>query len=270
VKKVLLIAVVFIIAVVIALFFARNVIAKSLLQSGVRSFTGLKLSADDVDVDFFNTRVHLKGLTVFHPEGFPKEAMAVIPEIYIDYDLGAFLAGRVHLNEVRLHVEKVTVARNREGKINIQVVKETAQKKAPQAKTSSAEKKTEQKSEKTSRPDIAIDVLAVKLGSVSYKDYSRSGFSLSGTFNINREERYENITSKEQLLDAIVGPLAKGGLGGFDIQGLKQKGAQIEKQAKESFSEMKEDFKKIGDDFEKEFKGVGDSFKAIFSPEPAK
>jgi len=53
-------------------------------------------------------------------------------------------------------------------------------------------------------PELQIDVLELKIGKVVYKDYSKGTPPKSKEFNVNIDERYENITDPRAFISLIM------------------------------------------------------------------
>ena len=64
--------------------------------------------------------------------------------------------------------------------------------------------KDDEKKEKTKMPDLQIDLLDLKIGTVIYKDYSKGTPPKERVFNVNIDERYENITDPQSFVRLIV------------------------------------------------------------------
>ena len=58
--------------------------------------------------------------------------------------------------------------------------------------------------EETKMPDLQIDLLDMKIGKVIYKDYSKGTPPKEKIFNVNIEERYENITDPQSFVRLII------------------------------------------------------------------
>ena len=130
-KKILnLILAVVILAAV--LFFAKNAIAKVLIEKGVETVTGLPLKMQGIDLNFTGQFVEIDDLKLYNPAGFPQEPMVSIPEIYVSYDLNALLKGKIHLPELRFALEEFDVVRNEKGELNLDKLKAIAAQKPAQ------------------------------------------------------------------------------------------------------------------------------------------
>jgi len=187
-----------VLVVIIALFFGKNMIIKTSVTTGVKAMTGLKLSIRSMNVGVFKSLIGINELQLYNPSGFKDKLMMDLPEIYVDYNLGAIMGGKAHLEEVRLNLKEFIVVKNEAGELNLdslRVVKETEGEEA---------EKDDSKKEKTEMPDIQIDLLELKIDRVIYKDYSKGGSPKVREFNVNIDERYENITDPQSFVRLII------------------------------------------------------------------
>ncbi|MFH1063275.1 MAG: hypothetical protein V1747_10400 [Candidatus Omnitrophota bacterium] len=198
-KKVGIGFLVLLLVLIIVIAVGKNMIAKAAVTTGVKVVTGLNMQMESMNIGVVNTLLGIKGLVLYNPPNFEDKVMMDLPEIYVDYDLGAFLKHKVHLIEVRLDLKEFMVVKNKAGVLNldsltaVQTAKktETAQKAAP--KTKPAEK-----------PQIQIDLMKLKIGKVIYKDYSKGAEPSIKEFDVNIDEKYENITDPETVVRIIV------------------------------------------------------------------
>ena len=84
------IVVIVILAVLLILVSAKNIIAKKAISAGVKNMTGLDLTIGSMNVGLFKSVIDIKQLQLNNPKGFNDKVMVDMPEIYADYDLGAF------------------------------------------------------------------------------------------------------------------------------------------------------------------------------------
>jgi len=191
-KKMLSVIVVVVVLLIVG-YFAKNAIASRAISAGVRVMTGLKLNMRSMNVGIVRTLISIKGLELFNPSGFEDNLMVDIPEIYVDYDLAAFLKGKVHLEKVRLDLKEFVVVKNQKGELNLDSLKTVKEKKG-----------IAMTKKKTKMPNIQIDVLELKIGKVIYKDYLNREEPRVREFNVNIDEKYENITDPRTLANLIV------------------------------------------------------------------
>ncbi|MDP3723500.1 MAG: hypothetical protein Q8R91_08400 [Candidatus Omnitrophota bacterium] len=181
------------------IFLAKNVIVRFAVTSGVKALTGLRLSIRDIDVGWLNTRLGVTGLRVLNPTGFHDAVMVDVPELYIDYDLGAFLKGQTHLEEIRLDLQELTVIKNEQGDVNLNALRTVKASKEPRP-PQPAPKDTTIASKP---PQIQVDLFELHIGTVVYKDYSVSPPQVH-TFPVNVHERFEHITHPQALAGLII------------------------------------------------------------------
>jgi len=172
-------------------------IIKTSVSAGVKAMTGLKLSIRSMNVGVFKSLIGINELKLYNPSGFVDELMIDLPEIYVNYDLGAFMKGKAHFEEVRLNLKEFIVVKNADGQLNLDSLKvvEAAEEEEVIEKG---------KKEKTKMPDLQIDLLDLKIGTVIYKDYSKGTPPKERVFNVNIDERYENITDPQSFVRLIV------------------------------------------------------------------
>jgi len=185
-----------VLVLLIALFFGKNVVIKTSVTAGVRAMTGLKLSIRSMDFGIFKTLIGINELQLYNPSGFVDELMFDVPEIYVDYDLGAFMKGRTHLEEVRLHLKEFIVVKNEAGELNLDSLKVV--------KEEEKEVIDEGKKEKTKTRELQIDVLELRIDKVVYKDYSKGTPPKVKEYNVNIDDRFENITDPKTFGRLII------------------------------------------------------------------
>lgn len=183
--------------VVGVLLLAKNAIAKMAVVQGMKAITGVGLTIRDLDVGLLHTRLGIQGLRVLNPAGFHDPTMMDLPEIYVDYELGALLKGKAHLEEVRLNLQELTVVKNERGEVNLHSLQAVKASKKP---AQTPEKKSQPA---TPPPPITIDRLELNIGKVIYKDYS-TGTPQVKEFNVDIHERFHNITNPYALTGLII------------------------------------------------------------------
>ncbi|MBI3458038.1 MAG: hypothetical protein HY002_19875 [Candidatus Rokubacteria bacterium] len=148
--------------------------------------------------------------------------MASLPELYVDYDFGSLLKGPPHLEEVRIQLEELAVIRNAQGQVNVNSLRSVREQRGDTG--------TPRKPASAKAPQVRIDRLQVKIGRVIFKDYSQGATPLVKEFNVNLDERFENVTNPQALASAIVTKaLARttiSQLANIDVEALRASAAQ--------------------------------------------
>jgi len=219
-KKLLKILVILVI-IVVCLALAKNFLLKKGIETTVKALTGLPLKIGSFKFGILDTTIDIKDLQLHNPEGFSDQMMLDMPEIYIDYEFGSLLKKKLHVHEMRINVREFAIVKNEKGETNLDALKAVQTKKGEGKKAKKGEKKSSQKDEAF---DIQIDLIELKLGKVSYKDYSKEGAPSIKEFNLNLDERFENVTDLKSLVGIIVFKSLTnttiGALVNFDIKGL--------------------------------------------------
>ncbi|OGX33741.1 MAG: hypothetical protein A3C36_00555 [Omnitrophica WOR_2 bacterium RIFCSPHIGHO2_02_FULL_52_10] len=187
-------------AIIGLLFLFKNTIIRVAVEKGVETATGLPMKIGKFDLSFTNSQVGIWGLELLNPSGFPDKVMFHAPEIFVDYHLGDTIRGNIHLEDMRLNFDQLTIIKNAQGKMNIDTLK--PQKQEQQSKGESQGTKKGEAGQKI--PDIQIDHLSLKVGKVVYKDYSQGGEPAVQEYNVNISEEFKDIKDVQGLVGAIV------------------------------------------------------------------
>ncbi len=188
-----------ILIVLIVVIVGKNFFIKAAVETGAKAITGLKLDIGSLKVGMFDTKIDIKDMKLYNPKGFKDPVMVHLPEIYVDYNILPFLAGKAHLSEIRFHLKEFSVVKNEKGEVNLDTLKAVAE-----GKSSSEEKPKEEK-KKAKQPDIQIDKMSLKVETVYLKDYTGKGDQPDiKEFKINLDEQYEDIDNPNKLVSIIV------------------------------------------------------------------
>lgn len=187
-KKVILSVLIILVVFAALLFLGKNYIAKTAVTKGVMAVTGLKIDINDIKVGIINTFIDVDDMKLFNPPDFPEKVMVEMPDIYVDYELSSFLKRKAHLEEIRIDLKEFTVIKNKNGELNIDSLK-----------VAKEEKKEPQKPEKKEKTEVKIDLLDLKIGKVSYMDFSRGEKPKVIEYNVNLHEQFHNITNLNEL-----------------------------------------------------------------------
>jgi len=198
-------------ALLLGVALIKNIVAKAAVTGGVKAITGLGLDVDRLDVGLLRTAIGIRGMRLRNPSGFTDPVMINFPEIFVDYDLGAFLGGKVHLPEVRLNLKELTVVRNAQGELNLNALTAVQASKGAAKPTATSSK----------MPDIRVDRLRLAIGRVVFKDYRGGGEPKTQEFAVDIDEEYRNITNPYVLGGLVVSralmKTSVARLTGFDI-----------------------------------------------------
>ncbi|MDP8248460.1 MAG: hypothetical protein P9M00_10015 [Candidatus Tritonobacter lacicola] len=227
--------IIIILVVIVALVLCKNPIARKATTAGIQAGTGLDADIGSMNVGLVTTLVGIDRFRLMNPPGFHDEVMIDMPEIYVDYDLGALLKKKVHLEEVRLNLKEFLVVKNENGEVNLDALKSTKKEE---------EKEPGEKKEAAEMPEIQIDVLDLKIGKVVFKDYTGGEAPVVREFNINIDRSFENISNPRTLVNLIVVEALKNTsiakLAGFDLASIQDEVSKSLDEAKKQAQETME------------------------------
>ena len=173
--------------VFVGLVLGRNLVAKVVVERGVKLVSGLPLEVQSIDVGLPKTCVAINGLKILNPQGYSEKVMADISQFYADCDVPTFLKKKIHLRDVRIHLEKFVVVRDADRRLNIDALK------ALQAR------------QKQVAPfPMQIDSLELKIRKVVYTDYALGDKPVTQEFNVDLNETFRDITDPDALVNLIV------------------------------------------------------------------
>jgi len=196
--KLFKIIVVFIVIIGV-LIAGKNIIVKFAIEKGAQVAVGLQLKIKKLDIGIISSHIGITDLSLLNPSGFPEGVMFHVPEIFVDFHLRNMLKGKIHLEEVRLNFDQLVIIKNAKGQMNLDVLKpktKDGSKKPAKEKANTGEKK--------GTPQIQIDHLMLKIGKVTYKDYSGGGEPSVREVNVNISQELTNVTDVRQLLSLVV------------------------------------------------------------------
>ncbi|MCK5451251.1 MAG: hypothetical protein KAI70_05760 [Candidatus Omnitrophica bacterium] len=185
---------VFLVLLALLLVFKDKMIEFSIERS-CEMVTGVELDIKEMEWDIVKSVIWIKDVKMYNPEGFSYKLLADIPEIYVNYDLSVISRGVMYLREVRVYIKEFDVVKNRQGIVNLSFLKPFKN------KTNGVELEGDKNN---NIPDIKIDSLRLKADKAFYRDYSREGDPKVHVFNVNLDEKFENITDLYTLIRLVV------------------------------------------------------------------
>lgn len=193
--------------VVVGLFLTGRMLLAKVLETAI----GAPVEIQKFNLNLFSSEVGIDGIKIKNPPGFQGPILASIPEIYLHVDVPAIFQNRIHIQEIRLNLDEITVERNSNGAINLlqlgavkQPKKETTPPASEQPAPSSQEERPAQPAVKKLLPQFEIDTVRLSLGRAQYKDYTTVPPS-SRTFSLEIQNSVlRNVTNPAQITQQIV------------------------------------------------------------------
>lgn len=100
--------------------FSTHGLVLSLLCRAVSPAIGLPVKVSRIHFKFAPFEVGVYGVKLGNPPGFESRLLASIPELFVQMEPFEILKGKIHIRQLRFHLEEITVERNAKGQINLQ------------------------------------------------------------------------------------------------------------------------------------------------------
>ncbi len=219
------------------------------LAKGIELAVGAPVHIDKFKLNPFSQQLGIYGLQVKNPPGFNEPVLASIPEIFIHLDLGALSKKLIHIREIHLNLDEITVERTADGKVNLTeigaVKKSKAQPAAPGEPSRPAEPAG--KAGEPAKPThVQIDTVVLSLGRARYVDPVMGEKKIALDV---KESVLKNVTDPAQITQQIVYKTLQGvGLGALTDE-LKRMGVDLDlqggaaDQVKQVLGDLAEKFK---------------------------
>ena len=183
---------------IVLLVLSKNLLAKALVENGVRLATGLSLKIEKFDFSLTKGTIKIENLELLNPRGFPDRTMIKMPKIGVGLDWPGLFKGKVRLRELSLFLQEFTVVKNQKGEVNLNALKAVS----GNGKSREKGKKPEKKNGKA--PEFGIELLNLRVDRVVFKDYSKGVSPSVKEFNINLRESYSKVPNLYFVTSLIV------------------------------------------------------------------
>ena len=114
---------VILVVLVVAAILLLNTMAKQFVESRLRVRTGLDPRIGVVDVGLLSPTITFENVKLYNKPDFGGSLFVDMPELHLEYDPGALLAGRLHFKFVRLNLAEVSLVQDKRGHVNVQELK---------------------------------------------------------------------------------------------------------------------------------------------------
>jgi len=190
--------------VCIAIF--KNQIIKSVVTRAAVTVIGTPVHMDGFSFSILRSSIHISGLKIYNPSGFPEGILVSCSKINVIYDRAALFKRKLHLVFLEIELDEMGLTKNKEGELNVDSLK-VAQ--------------TSETSEPSKPMPMQIDLLTLGIGRIVYKDYSNGTEPEVRVHDVNIHKSYKNITSAEQLAVLILAePVKAAGIRSAKIYGV--------------------------------------------------
>ncbi len=201
--------IILVVVIILGFSLVRDYLIKSLIGTVATSVTGAPTHIGGFSLSVIRQTVKITDFKMYNPSGFPRDILVDIPKIGVSCNLGVLLKGKIHLKQVDFELKEVGMAKNKEGKLNVDSLKIIEDQKA-----AAPDKKTKKPAKEMA---IQIDLANLAIGRIVSKDYSIEP-PVVKVYDVNLKKSYKNITSVQQLATLIISePLKAAGIQGLKI-----------------------------------------------------
>jgi uncharacterized protein involved in outer membrane biogenesis len=195
----------FIVLLVLAvgLVLLKDILAKALAEHQIRAQSGMDVKIGKLELGLFAPTLTVEDLKIFNRAEFGGSPLLEVPDLHIEYDLGALARRRLHLKLVRLSLTEVNVVENREGRTNLVLALDSLD---IGAALPSAELQYP-----IGLEFAGIDTLNLTLGRVKYTSLRRPEKATEVNLGL-RNEIYTNIKSLTELRNLVMKTLFRNGI----------------------------------------------------------
>lgn len=172
---------------------AKDVIIKAVLEGTCVAMTGVRADIGIIKTDVIKGVLDIRGLRLYNPKGYPPGLMADVPELYADIDWPELLHNKIKLEELRFYLKEFNIVRIARGEVNVNNL-------IPPKPKKGADKK------QLAKGFLKITVpgtLSIRADKVFFKDYTLAKEPIVNEFDINIDQRYENVEDVYSLIDKI-------------------------------------------------------------------
>ena len=141
---------------------------------------------------------------MYNPSGFPEGILVSCPKIKVIYDPATLLKQKRHFLLVEIELKELGLAKNKEGKLNVDSLKIVQQPKSSSPPT-----------------PMQIDLVTLSIGKIVYKDYTVGTEPGVRVYDVNKNKSYKSIPTAQQLaLLVLAEPMKDAGIRGAQIYGV--------------------------------------------------
>jgi uncharacterized protein involved in outer membrane biogenesis len=106
-------------ACAVALILSKDVLVKSLVEHHIRARSGMDVNIGRLELGLLSPTLTLEDVRIFNRAEFGGSPFLEMPDLHLEYDVGALARRRLHLFLLRLTVTEINVVEARNGQTNL-------------------------------------------------------------------------------------------------------------------------------------------------------
>jgi uncharacterized protein involved in outer membrane biogenesis len=112
---------------VVAAILLLNTAVKQLLESRLRTATGMDAEIGSVDVGLLSPTMTIDNFKLYNTADFGGSIFIDMPELHIEYDPFALRSRVLHFTLVRLNLAEISLIQDKKGRLNVQGLENSSQ-----------------------------------------------------------------------------------------------------------------------------------------------
>ena len=242
----------------------EHIILPTLARASMGIITDLDIRTGRIVLDPFEHRITIKNAKILNPKGFKDRVLISAPSIVMDFKKKTFEEEGAFLDKIVIHIEEVTIVRNKDDVINLSKIKALTPQEQPKEKD-----------------PFAVDSCLIKIDTVRYIDYTKDENGQEKVFEINDSEEYKKIRNSDRIGRLIAFKIFFSGKLdniGVDIQKIQKDlsklaqeneklAGELEKLKTEKDEEVKKDIEKNIEDIKENIDKIEGNNKPAEKPE---
>jgi uncharacterized protein involved in outer membrane biogenesis len=178
------------IALLMALVLARDVLLKAAAERSIEEETGLRAVIGELHTSLGSGALHIRNLKLYNPAEFGGRLMADAPEVFVDLDAAQAADGKLHFRNLKLVLSELNVVKSTAGRFNIEGVEKRIREHLHRRK--------HRHREKFEFEFAGIEQMHLTVGKVFYTDLKRPQHSLALNLAMN-DETVTDLKTEDDL-----------------------------------------------------------------------
>ncbi|MCF7874123.1 MAG: hypothetical protein K9L84_00015 [Candidatus Omnitrophica bacterium] len=183
----------FVLILIFSLFIGlKNIIVSRILEQAIEQAYGIEITVGDLDVSFTGSHARMEQVTIYNPAQFKKRELAFLPAVNLYFrPLEYFMTKKFRVYFLDLEIERLTIIKNQEGKINLKMLDELKKEKSNQLGHSEISKREPNK--------LEIDMFHLIISDVYYIDNTRFEKPIVRRYSLDFDQGFRNVDSFEDI-----------------------------------------------------------------------
>ena len=193
------------VVLVVAGILLLDTIVREVVAYQLRSATGLEVKIGKVRVGLFHPEVTIENFILYNRAEFGGSPFIDLPELHVEYDRDALLAGKLHCRLVRFNLAQINLVEDKNGRRNFDLLQQKIQLPIAPAGSTNKSNRASQKLE-----FAGIDTLNLTLGKATYLRMKQPGQPDEFKMNVNHQV-FTNIKSEQDFSSVLLVAFLKSG-----------------------------------------------------------